>query len=694
LQNIWDQKPTANANLTWVKNNHTFKFGAEMLIEGFPDKGNNRANGNFGFSATSTGNPAENTLGAQAPFTTGFGYASFLLGQVDNLNINPPTQSKLGDHSLGFYAQDTWKVTRKLTLDYGLRYDYQTYLKEQYGRMPNTVFNVPNPGVGNRLGATLFEGYGGGRCNCQFSHNYPFAFGPRIGLAYQINPKTVFRGGVGIQYSTQPNNAFLSYNDTVFYAVSGPGYGIPFMNNLTSGNPFAAGNAQGLAPLVYPNFDPAVFPVKTGGGLPPDSPFINIDRSSRPARVITWSIGLQREIRRDLVVEASYVGNRGVWFTAPELDATDYNPLTPQSLLKNWNIDIHNPTDQALLLTPISSPLVTSRFPYLANPNNVYNGFPSNQVLGQALRPAPQFLGVPPFLGPPLGKTWYDALQLQATKRYSHGLSAQGSFTWSKNQVLGTSAATQYFTPGTPLINDVFNYQQNKQLAQNGAPLALVISGTYVTPKINGDGKSMKLLSQVLRDWQIGTLLRYQSGALLQTPPSNTNLLNQLQIGTANNPATWGGGHTFWNSNAGQSEFLVDPNSHFDPTKQLVLNPAAWADAPAGQYGASAPFYNGNRWQRKPAESINFGRNFRMGKEGKYNLQVRAEFQNVFNRHFFSAPAVGGFGVTNPASATQSTNPFPNGAPGALSSGYGYVNWVNGAGAQPRSGQMVARFTF
>jgi hypothetical protein len=202
------------------------------------------------------------------------------------------------------------------------------------------------------------------------------------------------------------------------------------------------------------------------------------------------------------------------------------------------------------------------------------------------------------------------------------------------------------------------------------------------------------LLSQVLRDWQIGTLLRYQSGALLQTPPSNNNLLNQLQIGTANNPATWGGGHTFWNSNPGQSEFLVDPNSHFDPTKQLVLNPAAWADAPAGQYGASAPFYNGNRWQRKPAESINFGRNFRMGKEGKYNLQVRAEFQNVFNRHFFSAPAVGGFGVTNPASATQSTNPFPNGAPGALSSGYGYVNWVNGAGAQPRSGQMVARFTF
>jgi len=693
LQNIWDQKPTANANLTWVKNNHTYKFGAEMQIEGFPDKGNNRANGQFGFAASSTGNPVENTVGAQFPFTTGFGYASFLLGQVDNLNINPPTQSKLGYHSLGFYAQDTWKVTRKLTLDYGLRYDYQTYLKEQYGRMPDTVFNVPNPGVGGLLGATLFEGYGGGRCNCQFSHNYPYAFGPRIGFAYQVDTKTVFRGGFGVQYSAAPNNAFLSYNDTVFYSVSGNGYGLPFMNGLTSGNPFAPGNAGGLKPLVYPNFDPAIFPVRTGGLLPPDSPFINIDKSSRPGRILTWSVGIQRELRRDLVLEVDYVGNRGVWFTAPEMAVTDYNPNSPASLLKQ-GINIHDPADQKLLLTPISDPSVIARFPYLANPNNVYNGFPSNQVLGQALRPAPQFLGVPPFLGPPLGKSWYDSLQVKATKRYSHGLSAQGSFTWAKNEVLGTSAATQYFTPGTPLVNDVFNYGQNKQLAQNGAPLALVISGTYVTPKINGDGKSMKLVSHLLRDWQIGALLRYQSGALVQTPPSSNNLLTQMRIGPENNPALWGGGHTFWNSNPNVPEFLVDPNSHFDPTKQLVLNPAAWTDAPAGQFGASAPFYNGNRWQRQPAESLNFGRNFRMGKEGKYNLQVRAEFQNVFNRRFFSAPAVGSFGNTNPLSATANANPYPNGAAGALSAGYGFVNWVNGAGATPRSGQMVARFTF
>jgi len=221
----------------------------------------------------------------------------------------------------------------------------------------------------------------------------------------------------------------------------------------------------------------------------------------------------------------------------------------------------------------------------------------------------------------------------------------------------------------------------------------LVVSATYVTPKWDVN----KIVSHVVRDWQIGALLRYQSGALVQSPPSNNNLTNQLQIGATNNPAAWGGGYTFWNRVQGQPVFLVDPNQKgFDPTKQLALNPKAWVDAAPGEYGVSAPFYNDMRWQRQPSEALNFGRNFRMGKEGKYNLQIRAEFQNVFNRLFYSKPAVGGgFGPsTSPASPTQNFNPFPSGAPGALSAGYGYVNWVNGAGAQPRSGQMVARFTF
>jgi len=696
FQNLWDEKPTGNANLTWVKGNHNYKFGGEFSVEGFPDISFYRSNGIFNFAASETGNPNEQAMGLNAATgTTGFGYASFLLGQVDNLNINPPQQSKLGYHSFAFYAQDSWKVTRKLTVDYGLRYDFQTYLKEQYGRMPNTVFNVTNPETGTP-GATLFEGYGGGRCNCAFSHNYPYAFGPRLGIAYQLTPKTVLRGGAGLQYSAEPNNAFLSYNDTVFYSVSGPSYGLPFMT--LGDNPYAPGNPYGNPALKYPNFNEGIFPVPTGGLLPPDSPFINIDRSSRPGRVFTWSFGVQREITPNLVAEATYVGNRGAWWTAPELDAPDYNALQNSDLAR-WGLNINNAADRALLLEPINSPAVIARFPQLANPNNVYPGFPASQPLNQVIRLAPEFLGVPPFLGPPLGDTWYDALQTKVTKRFSHGLSVQGSYSFSKNEVLGTSASTQYFTPGTPLINDVYNRLLNKQLSQNSPPSLLVISGMYVTPRWGQN----KLVKNVVGGWQIATVLRYQNGTLIQTPPSTNNLLTELDRGPSNNPALWGGGYTFWNPVAGQSCLSADPNKKgYDPTTTLALNPNAWTDAAPGQFGTGAPFYNNCRWQRQPAENMSFGRNFRI--KERANFQIRIEFQNVFNRLFYSQPSVGGFTATNPTTPPVHGNPN-NG----LSAGYGFVPYVNGgceltgsvtgfgqaAPCQgPRSGQVVARLTF
>jgi len=193
----------------------------------------------------------------------------------------------------------------------------------------------------------------------------------------------------------------------------------------------------------------------------------------------------------------------------------------------------------------------------------------------------------------------------------------------------------------------------------------------------------------VARDWVIGAVLRYQSGSLIRAAGSNNNFLSQLQRGPANNPALWGGGTTFQNQ-TGQPFFLQDPNCHcFDPTKDLVLNKAAWQDVGAGQFGTSPPYIDGYRWQRQPSESLSLGRVFPIARDGKINLNLRVEFQNVLNRVFLSSPS-----ATNPSALTLNTNPFSNGAPGALSSGFGFVNSVNGAGATPRSGQIVARFTF
>src|SRR5262249_6834747 len=102
----------------------------------------------------------------------------------------------------------------------------------------------------------------------------------------------------------------------------------------------------------------------------------------------------------------SYVGNRSAWWVSPLLAGLNDNALTPQGLLADrqygatQGIDVTNKTDTALLNTQINSPLVIARYPLLANPNNVYAGFPSAQTLGQALRPYPQWGGIPPFLGP------------------------------------------------------------------------------------------------------------------------------------------------------------------------------------------------------------------------------------------------------------------------------------------------------
>jgi hypothetical protein len=94
------------------------------------------------------------------------------------------------------------------TGSYGLRYDYVTLLKEQYGRMSSVAFDRPNPVAANRLGTVIYEAV----CNCSFNHNYPWALGPRLGAAYQINSKTVFRAGGGISYSKTSNDASKASN--------------------------------------------------------------------------------------------------------------------------------------------------------------------------------------------------------------------------------------------------------------------------------------------------------------------------------------------------------------------------------------------------------------------------------------------------------------------------------------------------
>jgi hypothetical protein len=605
----------------------------------------------------------------------GFPYASFLLGDVDQYNIAAVADYRNSKKQLGFYLQDSWKITHNFTLDYGVRYDYGTYYQEEHGRAVDFSPTTINPVTGTP-GGFAFEGNGPGRCNCQFAKNYPFAIGPRIGAAYSINDKTVIRAGWGLIYgqtSTNPlgvNSAGIVNTNT----VASPGLGIPAMT--------LAGGIPASSIPTWPVFNAGVAPLSAAGGqvLPTGVNFLD-PNAGRPPRQNQWSIGIQREVTKDLAVEASYVGNRGVWWQAPSLE--DLNAVTPQ-ILAAHGFSLGNPSDVALLFGTPTTPALLSQTMAAANPavlaaHNItlpYNGFATSNTVGQALRPYPQFLNIP-VSGDPLGKTWYDSLQTKLTLRPTHGLVVQSTFTWQKSLQVGTDNSAAGLGPTVPngttptsyVNNTVMAAQQSKSISVYDQPFLYVLAATYTLPKFN----QLKGASYILKDWQVGALLSYSSGLPIPAPAATSSIANQLYQGATDVRVP------------GQPLYLV-PSLNcncFDPSKTQVLNPAAWAAPGPGQFGGSM-FYSDYRYARHPAENMNLGRSWRI--KERMSLNIRMEFSNIFNRTFINNPT-----------ATNPTVPLSHNGQGLLAGGFGYINLAfsqTNQLAQPRNGTIVARFTF
>ncbi len=642
-------KPTSTLNLTWVHNNHTFKAGGEVIVNGSKTFGQGFANGSISFLPTETGLPSlggvSRTITQIGGGSVGYSYASFLLGSPDNGYISVPTPLRLGSHSLSWFIQDNWKVTRKLTIDYGLRYDFQTYIREHNGEALNVDPLTPNPAAGGQPGGIIFEH----TCNCRFSQNYPWGFAPRFGLAYQINSKTVLRLGSGISFSQNSDEQSTAGNMGSNKTFSAPTYGVTPPFYLRNGMPYK---------VTFPDFYAGQQPLPGTVSAPTN---YQDSHSGWPARVFQWSIGLQREITKDVVVEAAYVGNRGVWWPAYTLSPIS-NDAIPLARLASIGLSLNNPADLQLLNSPVNSALAAQR----GFGGAPYDGFPRGLTVAQALRPMPEYTMVVNHWNP-LGNTWYDSLQTKVTKRFSQGLTAVVSYTWSKNLSLGAEDNNAYFNA---YPTDVFNRGINKALSSYDQPQVLIVTGNYTTPKLHlGNGFASKVLSMVTGDWALGTNLRYSSGRPIHVPTATTNLQSYVFQNAWVNPVP------------GVPKFTQDLNCHcFDPNKNFVLNPAAWSNPPAGVFGTSAVYYDDYRYQRRPSESFSLGRNFRI--KEKANFQVRAEFTNVFNRTQPNDPT-----ATN-AFATQTRN-----TAGQTTAGFGYINTATTTGL-PRQGTIVARFQF
>jgi len=663
------------ANMTWVHGNHTLKFGGNAEFQGSFTFTVSDLQGTYGFSSAETAMPylVNTSTGVSTanigPNHIGLPYASFLLGAVDTAQVDPPSEVRFGKQQWAGYVQDSWKVTHALTIDIGLRYDYGTYYQEQYGRSPNLASNTPNPTAGGELGAVTYQA----TCKCQFAKNYPWAFGPRFGFAWQVLPKTVIRGGFGIEYTptgvAQVFGAASGNASAANQFAPSPILGEPIMTwsqgVSVNGAPLTA------AQIAWPNFSPGFYPI--GGVVPSPGPQSYDRNAGRPARQYQWSLSVQREIARDLVFQASYIGNRGIWWpTYVGSPLSNDNYLSNAILAKN-GLSLNNPADIAMLLAPIGS-AAAGRFE-----NQLpFAGFPLTASVAQSLRPYPQFTTIA-LVNSPLGDSWYNSMQLTADKRFSHGFQANWAFTWSKS--MDTFG-------GTPDVQDI---SLAKSISSLDQPLVRRIGFTYTVPtwgKLSG----VKPLQWALRDWSFNGFGYYASGIPLLAPTTNTTgYPSSLATGTIGNVTFQTGQYQI---RTGQPLYLQNLNCHcFNPNTTIVLNPAAWTNPAPGQYGG-ATYYSDYRGQRRPTENFGVGRQFRI--KEKVTLNVRAEFTNIFNRTYFNNPTVSGTGISPQTAPTCKTASGSNGAcsPGEqIVSGFGSIN-TSTLLYPPRTGQIVAKFSF
>jgi hypothetical protein len=259
---------------------------------------------------------------------------------------------------------------------------------------------------------------------------------------------------------------------------------------------------------------------------------------------------------------------------------------------------------------------------------------------------------------------------MKATKRFSHGFNAGGAFTWAQGF---TIAGRQ----------DFFNPQSSVNALQNIPPEVLTFNITYTVPKASYLPKYANLLT---KDWQVSWFSNYQSGVFLTPPTStvNTNYQTSEDIRVAGQPLYTSGVN-------------INDQKTYNPYYTQVLNPAAWAPCPSNaNCMAAGNLYKDFRAPRTPSENMNIARNFRMGKEGRYNLQIRGEFINIFNRTIMPAPS-----TTNPQSAvTKNALGIQTGGFGVINtylapnSQYGLPSQANQPIMESRQGTVIMRFSF
>src|SRR4029450_12827158 len=297
------------------------KFGADIRGNQLNTRPLGNRAGTFTFTAAQTGIPGVNFIGHS--------FASFLLGGVNNASVGVALGPAGRTSYYAAYAQDDFKVTPKLTLQLGIRYEYQPPAIEQYDRTSNFDVTVTDPLTG-MVGAMVFAGDGEGRTGRRtFVDSEKTNFGPRIGGAYALTDRTSLRAGYGIFYGA---NVFNGFSSVPFSRGFGGTNNISNPLAYTSMFNWDGGYPDAFVPAAI---DPTAW--RLGGVTHWDPDAGKIPRTQQ------WNVNMQREILKNLTVDIGYVGTRSTNIWAGDL--ANKNQLDPKYLSLGTNLQTILRTD-------------------------------------------------------------------------------------------------------------------------------------------------------------------------------------------------------------------------------------------------------------------------------------------------------------------------------------------------------------
>ena len=632
--------------VSWQKGRHSLRFGGEFRAAQFNLGILTGSAGQFNFNQGPTSTPSDTN--------SGFGFASFYRGAASNAYIDIPQINGWRAKYVALFAADDWKFNSKLTFNLGLRYDMPIPVTEAHNRMSFVDPTLPNPGAGGLPGAYVFEGSGQGRLGGSSPQSvFTKAFGPRVGLAYSVDPNTVIRAGYGIYYSTQRIGGFAENDSQGFFSS----YTYPTPASIQT--PAVVLSQITAYPGKLPPFiDPTVM---NGQG---NALFLE-SKVDRPGTIQNWTLDVQRQLPFQTIIDVAYVGAHGDHLQAFLHDPNQGLPVNQaRGACLQVNIDNQAGNPACAGQSVVAAP---------------YVGF--NGTVSQALRPFPQYGTVTvdsATMDDPFGDYTYNALQVQATKRAGNGLTVLANYSWSKNL---TNADSEYPTEaawegnGNSGALNTYNLKVEKALSQFDIPQRVVLAWTYDLPF--GKGKQFAnqggVVNVLAGGWTIAAVQKYQSGTPLSvTSPGWTSGIfggGEGATGSSSRP----------NIVSGKSFSALHGKYVWGQSR--LLNQTAFTPAANFTFG-DAPRALGVRELFNDSEDFNVAKAIPMYTE-RVQANFRVEFFDLFNRHRFT-----GFdtSVTCSTSASQTCDPLVN-----TNSNFGNAS---GLAYGPRNIQGVLRITF